>query len=624
MSLFGGDSVVSGDASSNFSISPIPSSQAELSADAEDTQDAQSDGGIVDLGSPASLEIDEETISPRTDIESRDGNDGRTRFQGSDSLWRFHTKDERGLAQTLFDARADDLSTHLYNAHAWKASLRAEGLTTDDITYTRKSRWVEGTSATQDKRWYPTEAWTLWPMESDSVPRPRERFWRRSTAATAATPADSTSELRAELMALGLRIVKEQWGQRPGQQTPRQMFPTPSSPERSRSRSRASSNPMDGTDDSQHSSDRHSSEMDAELVRPVLSADTVNTEMLFRPILSAVQARLDNLLLALHHNRAGHHAVGRDDDSINYRRSSLSRSRSRSVGAMSRRHSSDASEPAEPDDEDRQSRPTKRRRITRGDKRASSTASSNSSASGSDGEHHRAPRDWSEVFGLAGLIGWDEAALHRAHSRCESLFGERMTFRAMEEHAQVEDAAFDDAPDHESNNPRQHPTFDPDVGYLCPFDGCKRASKPFPITHGWRFREHLHRKHGLSRDQIKDIENGLGVSNPRQPASSRNPRGWIPPIPLSCPHRDCSARDKIYPEPRRLVDHLKRIHQYDPRTHSPPPSSRPQSSAGEISEAETGSDVLSQAGDFMVGGVHNDGFMVPIGSKIKRNRRTGD
>jgi len=38
------------------------------------------------------------------------------------------------------------------------------------------------------------------------------------------------------------------------------------------------------------------------------------------------------------------------------------------------------------------------------------------------------PRDWSEVLGMAGIIGWSPEVLSRTQARCEALFAERMTF----------------------------------------------------------------------------------------------------------------------------------------------------------------------------------------------------
>ncbi|KAI9838721.1 MAG: hypothetical protein M1837_002424 [Sclerophora amabilis] len=43
------------------------------------------------------------------------------------------------------------------------------------------------------------------------------------------------------------------------------------------------------------------------------------------------------------------------------------------------------------------------------------------------------PRDWSEILGIAALIGWDTGALERTQQRVERLLGEKMGFRVLTE-----------------------------------------------------------------------------------------------------------------------------------------------------------------------------------------------
>jgi hypothetical protein len=43
------------------------------------------------------------------------------------------------------------------------------------------------------------------------------------------------------------------------------------------------------------------------------------------------------------------------------------------------------------------------------------------------------PRDWSDVLGIASMVGWDPDVVSRAAAKCSKLFGEGMQFRTLNE-----------------------------------------------------------------------------------------------------------------------------------------------------------------------------------------------
>ncbi|KAF2218935.1 hypothetical protein BDZ85DRAFT_269488 [Elsinoe ampelina] len=623
MSLFGGgDSSASQNSTGSPSVSPIPS---PASPDASTTRElVLSDAQIPDertdaAESPSSISSGDARVNEITTLGSTQTKSSRPRFSGSENLWRYYASDAITLARTLDDEQANNLSIHLYNAHAWKQVLRRSSAGSVKQSLIRKSGWTQecedGT-----RPWQPPTSWTAWPIEKDLAPTPSEAFWGRID--TSARQVDEA--LVEELRAIGLRQVKQQWTHRSEARRPsRSMGPT--SPGRSRSRSRTRSvTPALGDRDDQDASSWYS-DTASDIMAPVLSAQEDDTNFLLRPMANSVQSQLVKLLKALHHNRAGHYAVARDEDSWRFRADSLPRSRSSSIGRRKRGRSTSPEKADAISDTERTGRPRKRLKTGGGSKRSPSVASSASSGSGSDGEHARAPRDWSEVLGIAALCGWDAEAVNRARARCEALFNERMAFQTLvegpEDDEEVGEEGEEDEADSYDLSPLQRVIFDPSTGYYCPYPDCARHQKVFPPAQGYRFREHLRRGHSLSDEQIRIMQQNAGVPVGRASASERNPRNWTAPDPLCCPHSGCASGSKIYPEPRRLVEHLKRYHKYDPRTQSPPPS-RPQSSAGEHSDADTTSDGITMADDFMVGGVHNDGFLVPIGSKVRTRERT--
>jgi hypothetical protein len=137
--------------------------------------------------------------------------------------------------------------------------------------------------------------------------------------------------------------------------------------------------------------------------------------------------------------------------------------------------------------------------------------------------------DWSEVLGIASLTGWDSQAIARTAQRCATLFGEGMTFRSFDERLAMKPAA----------RPIHY-----DVSTI-----------PEP-------------------DDL-EMEGGQ--------------RPYFQKGMLNCPHTDCPDHNRKFKISYRVIEHVQRIHGYDPRTNN--------------SDNEEGR---------MFGGVHTDGFLLPI------------
>ncbi|OCL06441.1 hypothetical protein AOQ84DRAFT_77075 [Glonium stellatum] len=170
--------------------------------------------------------------------------------------------------------------------------------------------------------------------------------------------------------------------------------------------------------------------------------------------------------------------------------------------------------------------------------RRSSSTSSNSS--GTEPDVRVGLRDWSEVIGMASLTGWSDRVVDRAAKRCAALFGESMAFRTLHEGSALK--------------PAVEPILYTPETILAPDSA------------------------GIDGSETSDMANAEARPH------------WEPGC-LICPHVHCWGHSKEFRIPYRVVEHLIRVHGYDPRIPS------------------------SDGENEMVGGVHIDGFLQPISAK---------
>lgn len=158
-----------------------------------------------DLGSAPELPTDADAQDESTSEEEEREN----RFIGPASTWRSYTESERGLAASLDQLRANDLSVHLYNAHAIKARARnAEDVRTYPTV--PKKRRLSDVDQHGEATWQPDSSWTAWPIRPEDVPRKQERFGvpvspiLDSTTHRKAVPWERGADLEAEVQAVML------------------------------------------------------------------------------------------------------------------------------------------------------------------------------------------------------------------------------------------------------------------------------------------------------------------------------------------------------------------------------------------------------------------------------------
>ncbi|KAK3720138.1 hypothetical protein LTR37_003962 [Vermiconidia calcicola] len=542
--------------------------------------------------------------SPTNSDEEEGGEDSdrENRFIGPDSTWRTHTAAERSLLASLEQQRANDLSIHLYNAHALKARIQdPNAAASKRKSYRGKKHWIKP-NEDGSLPWHPDAAWTAWPLRPEAVPRKGEVFGRPVLGEDDGTYRRKenwrpSGDLEEEVLAVMLRRAKEQFRgrQRKGLSTVAKLDDGVARPSRKGKGASEASGADADTDETMRDkdTDTESGESHSELedlltshcVKPDIMADDDEAALILQPTVRHILSELDRLLIGLHTSRQGH--VNRINDRSTSRsksktQSGRSRSRSKVNGASSKgkKRSKRAVKAADDDSDDgdseeesrapskadsqaasqrrrsRENHPdlseeageqdpalapkvnaltSKAKRHADRAKRRSDDEHAEDDASADDttpeGEDDDAkrdgaetgtpdnirdqpenerknpkrqrplnPRDWSEVLGIASLVGWNSAAVDRAARRCTSLFGERMDFQAVSGTAMQSHTVGERQTVLVKDEPRKD-------WFSCPVPTCLRHGEPYEKT--WRWREHLKRSHKFSNARVTRMETSL-------------------------------------------------------------------------------------------------------------------
>ncbi|KAF2765676.1 hypothetical protein EJ03DRAFT_377597 [Teratosphaeria nubilosa] len=427
-------------------------------------------------------------------------------FHGPSSTWRNYTRNDRQLAATLDQERANNLSIHLYNAHALKARRYvrdAEHLK----PWSSKRKWVQPDDSGHVP-WHPDPSWTAWPLSPNEVPRKGEDF-----GAPLPEPEDGTyrkvepwtpsSDLSVELYAIMLRRAKTRFR---GREWIRE---GPSAREQVEA---AGPSPQDDGQAELGICLRKS--FPVQYSEPVFLADEDTATSLLRPSVHHILTKLDSLLVGLHKSRRSHHdrnvvprSRSRAPSRPKVSRSKISEERSKSRGRSSRNASTALPEHSGSEYEDQESE-------TDIDDANSSPVRSARKRERSVVSDSRPPglRDWGEVLGMASLTGWDQDIVDRAARRCASLFHESITFRTMSEMGN--DKLTDYVPemiplesDSEADAELPRSGEPAAQGLFCPYESCSRHHQIYEKL--WRWREHLKRGHKLDVKEVEDIEKSL-------------------------------------------------------------------------------------------------------------------
>ncbi|KAH9822945.1 RNA polymerase I specific transcription initiation factor [Teratosphaeria destructans] len=497
MSLTGDELDRPGDESTT--PSPAPNEQYGEPGDSQDAYIGP-DFEVPIRAGPEPYAADGDAYHPSED------DDRENTFHGPSSTWRSYAHNERQLAATLDQERANNLSIHLYNAHA----LKARHCVRDAETlkpWSSKRKWLRPDDSGAIP-WHPDPNWTAWPLPPHEVPRRGEDL-----GAPVHEPEDGTyrkvepwtpsSDLSVELYALMLRRAKTRFRGREW------IKERPSAIEQAEA---AATSPHDGGKADLATCLRE--RFPVQDSEPVFLADEDTATSLLRPSVRHVLTRLDNLLIGLHKSRCSHHdrsvvsrSRSRGPSQLKVSRSNMSEERSKSVGRSSRKASTVPPEHSGSEYEDQTSDP--------------GIDDANSPPIRSARERERPVvsdsrplglRDWSEVLGMASLTGWDQDIVDRAARRCASLFKESMTFRTMPEMGKdkltsyipemvpLESDSEVDAELSSSGEPALK-------GLFCPYESCSRHHQIYEKL--WRWREHLKRGHKLDAKEIEDIEESL-------------------------------------------------------------------------------------------------------------------
>lgn len=332
------------------------------------------------------------------------------RFRGNPSTYRSWNADEREMYDSMAHIWINEkLSSELARQHretafdmigdesfSWRSTKRWHGQKNDtDMPVKRLS--------------------TLWPLKPSTVPtldedwdKPKNLNWGKVLREDNALK--STKELEELLIAHGLRVARQRWESRvSNSECPTQ---TTGSKIHNQNDDRPSWGLLDRGDIrpeiigqyAPKDAEQHVGAQDF----PVFSADDDFCARLLQRSIRAILPKLDRLLLALHSSRQGQQEAR------------ITGKRKRSSANMSSSGESTISEDEHMDSPN-----------------AASTKDRESKKKRRNYVRKLEPRDWSEVFGTAALIGWDTASLKAAAQHCSSTFREDMAFTTLREGSEI-------------------------------------------------------------------------------------------------------------------------------------------------------------------------------------------
>lgn len=465
------------------------------------------------------------------------------RFRGSVATWRHLTAGERLIAEAMETDRSRDLAAHLYNAFALRARARAV---------------AEPPRQDEAESFLPPKFWTAWPMPANKVPRVDEHLRNQEEDGwTLRMQPDlrPSAELEESIIAIVLKTAKERFEARAWMSGD-----TTGHGGKEESTLFGHGNEVEG--DGVIKNDPESLH-EAEF-RPVIQADDDKSRRQLRPLTRNILAQLDDLLLGLHHARKGTKVMG-DSSTSEW----LSDTES-SASGVSFRGKSPSKPRGRKARERRQSRGRKRTR--RSFSRTSSNRSRSESASTSmesppsaESVESRAPdsprsrerstdskrsatpirlglRDWSDVVGVASMIGWPPTVVSRAAKRCAGLFGEDMAFQTLKE-GRVEQV---------QKGKEQKWEY---VESESEMEDDDEATPPPPAGRSTRSR---------SRAPSTQRERTPGEASQPPETESAGPRpkgkGEHRKLDLICPIRTCSRHKNGFTRRWNLNQHMKRMH----------------------------------------------------------------
>ena len=485
------------------------------------------------------------------------------RYHGPASTWRSWTKDDRDVAGSLDQERAQDLSIHLYNAHALRSLARK-------LQGTSSGERRRGTSETDDDGddiFGVPKVWTAWPLPLHQAPR-------NYPGSTTTDPRPSR-ELEECLIGITTEAARERWNsrewqteekfkQQPLTEMPHQQIAAASDtlddgevPENAVSGSHAYAVDESSPENLDDISDDELYGIDP-TAKPIPLADDDKARRLLLPSTRHVISKLDHLLMALHRARQAYTVpipTSEDDtvatsDTDAERRGSSSSKRRRRCSRGQRKLSvstEDAEAPGHSSSSNRRKGVWKEDSASRGRKFKGLGL-----------------RDWSDVLGMAALTGWDEDIVARASKRCAELFGENMLFRQFREDEHGEKSYFTetlatgeeplDYGEADLGRSAQAQGTDEDKDsdvervvnsrYPCRVESCPRYKAPFHTA--GNLKQHMTHNHA----QFEEENNNDGIPE----AAVRDGRQ------VFCPVQSCRRSREPFMKGSKLYLHVRRMH----------------------------------------------------------------
>ena len=489
------------------------------------------------------------------------------KYHGPPSTWRSWTEPERLLAASLDQIRAADLSIHLYNAHAMKRRLRTKEQQNTVPSWGSKERWVrtrDNSEETPDDEggdpfFLPPKVWTAWPIPLDEVPRDggeKLRRWGEDEQWTLSREGSGmpSEDLQELLVAEVLRQAKESYRHRKWGSSEEELSVGPGNGEVFRKEARESSTSAGDSHDDTFGYKKSRS------MKPLIMADDDQAREILKPTIRHILSKLDDLLVGLHHARQAYLPTG--DDTASETQTDVEgvspaprkrKARPRRKPSMILKNQGETSLDAEPaagldTDSDSNfipstkqssSSPTRPRSRKR---RRSPLSPRSASISRQKRQKRLGLRDWSDVLGVASMVGFDAKVVERAAERCTRLFGEGISFRTLQEgkegdiETEVVNGKRRNVSSHaqEERNPKvadeqKRPLqLGADGLYYCPWKYCRRSEVGFSRV--WNAKKHMkeihddRRSHNNNAEVAEELVGGVHVDGFMQPIQARP--GW--------------------------------------------------------------------------------------------------
>ena len=355
------------------------------------------------------------------------------KFRGPPSTWRNRTAAERDLAASLDHLQAKDLSVHLYNSFKLKQRNRIR----DQGWRSQRSKIPGGIAP--GSKWIPPKVWTAWPLPPDIVPREHdEQHWVNDDFPSVqhhSKPRRPGQHLQEMLVAQVLRIAKDRFHER------QVGFATESKPTTTAQRQRSGSSGED-----MNANFGVTQDMESPGQKPVVMADDQRASEILQPTVQHMMTRLDNLLMGLHHARNTY--LPAEDSGSEAHGHTGKRSTSRGRPKKTKQEQSDTEEGVEAghdalnhasSDSDDYNPSRKKSGSHRRSLHPKGSLPRSRSQKFRDRKGRLGLRDWSDVLGIASMIGWRQNVVSNATARCATIFEEGIEFRTLHEGKKIQE-----------------------------------------------------------------------------------------------------------------------------------------------------------------------------------------